>query len=826
MADEASGLLSLARNESIFRTDILRDYLPDNIGRAERPRLILLGGQPGAGKTAVLTASQNELARSGPTIRIVGDDLRPYHPQYLAFQRQDPETASRYTQMDAGRWTEKLLAAATERQVNVVFETTMRTPENVARVIRTARDAGYAVEVRAVAVNPRLSWQGAHHRFEEMLHAGLAARIPPQHVHDAAVDGLRVRLEKLEGEGLVDRIQLRTRTGAIIYDNELRDGQWSYAPRSRLALEREQTRPMTRGELQRFADDWNHVLARMEERRAPDNRVADLKTRAADDVRYLLAQRREADGTERQRRGRTILQSPADGHRQFVELYDNAVRDAERRPIGNVEAHAVGRLAQTYMALRLVEAARDLGLLPEDGKIVATRAIVRDKQGAREFPAAHRMPADLSVETADGSRRRLTEHFAVELNRVAIDRDVFSPTDRMSRLANVADSWTEAAGMRNTLVRAANGVASGSMSADQVMSKIVEPGYAAAIATARHRLERNMALAERAAIATAIVDVNGVQFRGVREDPRLRTADIENRARAKSMMEAALAETALHDRLEPEGRRAAGAFVQGIAENERKLALGMDHRLGRDRAPGLGTALVPARHLPDLTEPEIGERLQRPSRLADKRAQMANLWRLVFGNSKAVSASLQRISDGRSGVAAGADVREGRLGEMAGEGRRWLRGASPQRQAAGAHAPKLAAALADYGLAMEFERHQIVSQHREEQARQRVEVPRPSARLSDVLGAENTEPARRLNAEPGLRRELESLFLAISKRLSPGEKADLKGGNVARMASSLGISQEQGVSLRDIHERASALQDRALRQNRECSRGSQLDIRR
>ncbi|UVC12477.1 zeta toxin family protein (plasmid) [Rhizobium sp. TH2] len=824
MAEDEPGLLSPARNETIFRNDILRDYLPDTMGRAERPHLILLGGQPGAGKTAVLTASQNELAQSGPTIRIVGDDLRSYHPEYLAFQRQDPETASRYTQMDAGLWTEKLLAAATERQVNVVFETTMRTPENVARAIGTARDAGYAVEVRAVAVNPRLSWQGAHHRFEEMLHAGQGPRIPPQHVHDAAVDGLRVSLEKLEGEKLVDRVQLRTRGGAIVYDNERRDGQWFYAPSSRLVLEREQSRPMTRGELQRFADDWNHVLARMEERRAPNDRIADVKTRAADDVRYLLSQRHEADGAESQRRGRTIPQEPAERHRLFVEFYDNAVRDAERRPIGNVEAHAIGRLAQTYMALRLVEVARDLGLLPEDGTIVATRAMVQDKRGAPEFPAAHRMPADPAVETADGRRRRLTEHFAVELNRVAIDRDVFSPTDRMARLANVADSWTVAAGMRKTLVRAANGVANGRMSAHQAMSKIVEPGYAAAIATAQGRLERNMALAERAAIATIIFNGKGEPLRAMRDDLRLRTPVIENRARAKSMMEAALEEAARHTRLDPGLRRTADAFANGISENERKLALGLGHRLGRDRAHALGTALVPAKHLPDLTESEIGQRMQRSARLADKRAEIENLSRLVFGDGEAVS--VQRISDGRSGAAAGADVREGRLGEMAGEGRRWLGGPSPERQAAEAYAPRLAAALADYGLAMEFERHRIVTQHREEQARQRVEIPRPSARLSEVLGAENPEKVRRLNTEPALHRELETLSLAITKRLSPAEKAVLKEGNIARVASSFAISAEQGASLRKIHEGAKTLQETTLRQNRERTQGNQLHLRR
>ena len=58
---QGSGPLSPERNESIFRNDILPDYLPETTRQAERPRMILLGGQPGAGKTAVLIASHAEL---------------------------------------------------------------------------------------------------------------------------------------------------------------------------------------------------------------------------------------------------------------------------------------------------------------------------------------------------------------------------------------------------------------------------------------------------------------------------------------------------------------------------------------------------------------------------------------------------------------------------------------------------------------------------------------------------------------------------------------------------------------------------------------------
>ncbi|MXN48669.1 BID domain-containing T4SS effector [Shinella kummerowiae] len=820
--DQISGPLSLARNESIFRSDILPDYLPETMKAAAWPRMILLGGQPGAGKTAVLIASHAELDQSGPTIRIVGDDLRSYHPQFRAFQKQDAETASQFTQADAGRWTEKLLAAAAERHVNIVFETTMRTPENVARVIGMARAAGYEVEARAIAVNPRVSWQGNHFRFEEMLHAGDAARIPPQHVHDAAVAGLHVSLEKVETENLVDRVQLRTRGGTILYDNKRGPAGWTRPPEAWTALEREQTRPMTRGELQRFSDDWNHVLARMEERRAPEDRIATVRTRAAEDVNHLLAQRHEADGDDGSRRGRSIFQTRADALGMFVELYDNALRDAERRPIGNIEAHALGRLSQSYMALKLVETARDLGLLPDDSTIVATRAMVQDKRGAQEFPAAHRLPADLAVEMPNGERKRLTEHFDVGLNQVAVDRDVFARTGRLSRMANVVDSWLEVAGMRKTLARAANAVASGRMSASAAMSDIVEPGYAATVARTRQRLDRNMALAERTAIATSIVDQRGEPFRAVLDDLRLRAGDLENRARAKALMEAILDETARHERLDAERRRAAEEFARGIADNERSLGVGQ--ALGR--SAGRPDVLVAGRDLPDLTEKEIADRLHGSARLADKRAEIENLSRLVFGNSHAVASSVVSIHDARSGAAAGDDVREGRLGELAGEGKGWLRGPSPARQSAEAHAPQLAVALADYGHTVDFERHQIVTQHGEAQARQRVEIPAPSANLTEVLRSDGHDQIRRLNSEPSLRRELETMTLAISRRLSPADKADLKEGNVARLALSLGATREQAASLQQVHEQARVLQEKTVRQNREVSRTSQLAMRR
>ena len=106
------------------------------------------------------------------------------------------------------------------------------------------------------------------------------------------------------------------------------------------------------------------------------------------------------------------------------------------------------------------------------------------------------------------------------------------------------------------------------------------------------------------------------------------------------------------------------------------------------------------------------------------------------------------------------------------------------------------------------------------------EIPAPSLKLTEVLRSDGHDQVRRLNSEPSLRRELETMALAISRRLSPADKADLKQGNVARLASSLGVTRKLAASLGQVHDQARALQEKVIKQNRELSQTSQLAVRR
>ena len=587
MADEAAdGRLSEAQNEHIFRTEILPDYLPDDIGKADRPALIVLGGQPGSGKTALLTARLTELEQTGPAIRVVGDDLRSYHPGFVAHQNADPITAQHFTQADAGIWSEKLLTAATERGVHVVFETTMRTPDDVEKVMTAGQSAGYRIEARVLAVSPRVSWQGCHYRFEELQHAGAAARIPPRAVHDAAVTGLAESVERIERRKLADRLLIQRPDGEVVYDNVLSNGQWLAAAGARKVVEETRSRPLSSEEIDGIALVWARVVNRMEARSAPAALIDEVKAYSHDDLAWFLAERRRSDD-------------------------DDAMK----------------------IALEVKQ-------------------------------------------------------------RIGIDRSLIIPADGEGSLA---------------------------------------------------------------------------------------------RARARD---------------------------------------GEGEKPNRQVRPG--DVLIPGRDLPDLSETEIGIKLRQSTRLEQKRSEIERLSQLVYGNAAATSATVEGIDGAMTGSVAGEDIRTGKLGPMAGEGSRFLLAESPERQSAKAHQPQLAAAMEDYGRTVDFERHQIEINHREEQHRQRQEIRAPSEQLSAVLQAPAHEQASRLHAAPQLRRELDGIATSINRRLTPADRNALKSGDLDQLSRTLAVPHDRVATLARVQSQMQAVHGQAQldRQQLERGRNAAISIKR
>ena len=134
------------------------------------PRLVIVGGQPGAGKTLATLNAVRELGRAGDAVAYInGDELRPLHPGYAALVAADNTTAADKTGTDVGLWVERGIREAAAGRISSVIETTMRQPAVVRRTAEQFTKAGFEFEMRVVVADPELSRLAIYERFARAL---------------------------------------------------------------------------------------------------------------------------------------------------------------------------------------------------------------------------------------------------------------------------------------------------------------------------------------------------------------------------------------------------------------------------------------------------------------------------------------------------------------------------------------------------------------------------------------------------------------------------------------------------------------------------------
>lgn len=267
--------LTEAEHDRIFHTRI-KPLMFDGHQPTERPTAAIFGGQPGAGKSAVVDYAVQQLKARGGAVQIIGDDLRAFHPAYAKLMAKDDTTAAFYTDRDTGRWVEKAIEHATTTRYNVVIEGTMRDAGKVAQTMQMFRAAGYEVDARVLAVNDKLSWQGILQRYEnQKLDRGTGRMTTPE-AHQAGYDGLPKTVERIEGEKLADRITVYRRGAEVVYANALERGEWMKSPGARAAIEAERARPFTLEEQRAYVAGYDKLFSMVTapERRASKEEIA------------------------------------------------------------------------------------------------------------------------------------------------------------------------------------------------------------------------------------------------------------------------------------------------------------------------------------------------------------------------------------------------------------------------------------------------------------------------------------------------------------------------------------------------------------------------
>lgn len=258
-------LLSESEHDRIYTRQIRPSYL-ESVDRSLALTAVLVGGQPGAGKSrAIRNVNAQLAATSGTPVVIAGDDLREFHPHWQAHGRNDPN-AARDTQRDAGLWYQRLYREAIEAHKNLVFETSMRAPEAVLRLGNELRQAGYRIEAMIVAADRETSRLSTVERFIKQVEGDEIPRFVPGKYHDDAYTSLRNTVKAFDRGDLADKVQLVTRDSREIYTNARDGNRWSKPARALRALDAERERQLSPKELSDFAERWHTLTTRLQVR--------------------------------------------------------------------------------------------------------------------------------------------------------------------------------------------------------------------------------------------------------------------------------------------------------------------------------------------------------------------------------------------------------------------------------------------------------------------------------------------------------------------------------------------------------------------------------
>jgi len=190
--------------EDIKKWDYTMDGNDFEAMMVKNPRLSIIGGQPGAGKSNTIKDVAGNFNQN--CISVNYDDFRKGHPnaaKIYALDDKDSGLYSQFTNEFMGRVGDKILNRAFDNGYNVILEKTLKS-DNVKEYIDLAINKGYDIDMHIVTCERSLSMEAAERRFQEAKIAydqeGGALSPPrkiPRKFHDLCCEKLGETTQKL-----------------------------------------------------------------------------------------------------------------------------------------------------------------------------------------------------------------------------------------------------------------------------------------------------------------------------------------------------------------------------------------------------------------------------------------------------------------------------------------------------------------------------------------------------------------------------------------------------------------------------------------------------
>ncbi len=246
---------------------IQEDLLTGKVGTGVKT-FFILSGTPGSGKTRLRDKLFHELNLLKNTVLANTDDLRLYHINYKTFLTENPVSAAIKVNDAAIYWSNELQRTATEKNLNVMLDTTFgRSYEGSRKLLVHYKEMGYRIEMHSLVISPNVSRLGNYLRYLEGFERGNPERLVGVETIEQNIKMIPINLERLSKDNICDQIKFYRRavyeeTGRFL-NNHVIEIPSPDIKKTNIAewIEKERNKPFTVNESKHYGSKYDLVIA-------------------------------------------------------------------------------------------------------------------------------------------------------------------------------------------------------------------------------------------------------------------------------------------------------------------------------------------------------------------------------------------------------------------------------------------------------------------------------------------------------------------------------------------------------------------------------------
>lgn len=177
--------------------------------KAEKPKLVFVAGQAGAGKSKLIPVVNEQLGYNAVISDY--DMVRALHPNFDRASKEVPENVHMALLPDADRANKDLRHYCRDNGLNLIYEGTMRGTPVFIEIAKEFKEAGYEIDLSLMSVPKLESYGSTLLRYATDLLQNNNPRWVPKNVHDESYDKFIVTLQELTKQSLYDKAKVYRR---------------------------------------------------------------------------------------------------------------------------------------------------------------------------------------------------------------------------------------------------------------------------------------------------------------------------------------------------------------------------------------------------------------------------------------------------------------------------------------------------------------------------------------------------------------------------------------------------------------------------------------